>query len=360
MDEDRDHRGRSRFTLTDTEHGRTWGVCSVVDGLFTEPARGTYELFGWVPEGAGPHGWVGPRAWLVPEDGTLDPWLLGDAETLRPLPKTGSLVLAGEDDYEGPPEGYRGPVRAHDGHRWLGSCREFTRVLPTVRALPPLVLRGLAPGDELRAVLAKGTRKALDLEEVSLEIKDDRGDPLVDCVLWAKVEAWGPSPHGIGLIDLELGRYHTLVPEHARPIWERWFTGPPEAPAAWTGMGTRERGAWLDLVQQRACRRTHHGRAAGHAYELDGRNITDEPGLYLALGEAVNGPGGYFGGCLDALDDCLGGTFGYTAPATLLWRNAGTARAHLSQRLTPNGQRYDLFAEALQVLAEGGMNVTLA
>jgi len=64
---------------------------------------------------------------------------------------------------------------------------------------------------------------------------------------------------------------------------------------------------------------------------LYGRHITDVPGLYLALGDAVNGPGGYFGGCPDALDDCLRGTFGYTAPATLLWRDASTAREHLSR-----------------------------
>lgn len=74
----------------------------------------------------------------------------------------------------------------------------------------------------------------------------------------------------------------------------------------------------------------------------------------------MNGPGGYFGGCLAALNECLGGTLGYTAPATLLWRDAVTAREHLSQTLTPGGQPYDLFAEVLDVLAEAGMHVTLA
>nr|WP_243716086.1 barstar family protein [Actinomadura darangshiensis] len=74
----------------------------------------------------------------------------------------------------------------------------------------------------------------------------------------------------------------------------------------------------------------------------------------------MNGPGGYFGGCLEALRDCLGGTFGYTAPAALLWREAKTAREHLSQTLTPDGEPYDLFAEVLDVLAERGMHVTLA
>jgi hypothetical protein len=270
-------------------------------------------------------------------------------------------VLTGLDDYEGPPEGHRDSVRVHDGHRWLGSCREFARILPPEQTAPPLVLRGLAPGEELRRVLLKGSRRALELEQAALEIRDDRGEPLDELLLWAKVRAWHPSAYGTELIDLALdGEFFTPVPEHARTIWERWLAGPPETLDAWVGLDTRRRGAWLDLVRERACLRAHRDRPAGHAYELDGRHITDEPGLYLALGEAVNGPGGYFGGCLDAVDDCLGGTFGYTAPGTLLWRDAAIAREHLSRTLTPEGRPYDLFAEALDVLVEGRMHVTLA
>jgi hypothetical protein len=194
-------------------------------------------------------------------------------------------------------------------------------------------------------------RRALDPEEAALEIRDDRGELLTDRLPWATVSDWRPSSCGADLIDLEIdgGRF-TPVPEYARSIWERWLAGPPDAVNAWAGLDTRCRGAWLDLARERACRRSHHARPAGHAYELDGRHITDEPALYLALGEAVNGPGGYFGGCLAALDDCLRGTFGYTAPTTLLWRDAATAREHLSHALTPEGQPYDLFASALEAL----------
>lgn len=359
--EDWDHRRHGRYTLTETEHGHVLGVCAAVDGFFGEPQRGTYELFGWVPEDAQVRGWVGSRVWLVPDDNAHEPWLLEDAETPGQPLGTDSLVLTGLDDYEGPPEGHMGHVRVHDGHQWLGSCREFTRVLPAEPTAPPLVLRGLAQGDPLRAALGKGTRRALDLEEAALEIQDDQGEPLTDRLLWTKVRSWHPSSYGTDLIDLELdGELFTPVPEYARPIWEQWLAGPPDTLGAWADLDTRRRGAWLDLVRERACRRSHRDRPIGHAYELDGRHITDEPGLYLALGEAVNGPGGYFGGCLAALDDCLRGTFGYTAPATLLWWNAVTAREHLSQTLTPDGQPYDLFSEVLDALAEGGMHVTLA
>ncbi|MET7543885.1 barstar family protein [Streptomyces sp. NPDC005507] len=361
VQEDENHRGPTRYTLTEAEHGHAWGVCAEAEGLFGEPRRGTYELFDWVPVDGEMRDWVGSRVWLVPDDEGLEPWLLEDAESSGQFPGTGSLLLTGLDDYEGPPEGHRGSVRVHDGLRWLGSCREFARVLPPEQVAPPLVLRGLAQSDQLRAALMKGTRRALDLEETALEIRDDQGEPLTERLLWTRVTTWHPSSNGTDLIDLELdGKLFTPVPVYARPIWERWFAGPPNTLGAWACLDTRRRRAWLDLVRERACRRAHRDQPARHAYELDGRHITDEPGLYLALGEAVNGPGGYFGGGLDALDDCLGGTFGYTAPATLLWRDAVTAREHLSKTLTPDGQPYDLFAEVLNVLAEGDMHVTLA
>jgi RNAse (barnase) inhibitor barstar len=51
---------------------------------------------------------------------------------------------------------------------------------------------------------------------------------------------------------------------------------------------------------------------------LDGSHICDIPTFHIALGEAVNGSGGYYGGCLDALDDCICcGGFGLIAPFTL-------------------------------------------
>ncbi|MGW1956960.1 barstar family protein [Streptomyces sp. NPDC001920] len=359
MHEDRGRRGQGRYRLTDADTGRVWGVCAEVEGLFAEPRRGTYELFGWVPQGAEVRGWVGVRVWLVPEDRRLDAWLLEDAQCVGSYAPDG-LVLTGLDDYEGPPEAHSGPVRLHDGYRWLGSCREFTRILPPDLPEPSLVLRGLAPHDPLVRARRASNRRILHLDEVRLEIRDDRGEPLTDRPLWPKVRACKPSSFGTDLVDLELDGGLEPVPTHARRVWERGLAGPPDAPGEWTGLDTRQREAWLDLVRERGCRLRHRGRPAGQAYELDGRYITDEPALHLALGEAVNGPGGYFGGCLDAVADCLRGGFGHTAPASLLWRDAATAREHLSRVLAPEGEPYDLVATVIEILTEGGMRVTLA
>lgn len=45
-------------------------------------------------------------------------------------------------------------------------------------------------------------------------------------------------------------------------------------------------------------------------YVIDGSGITGLESFWDAIGEAVNGPGGYFGRGLDAFADCLSGGFG--------------------------------------------------
>ncbi|WP_406100936.1 barstar family protein [Streptomyces sp. NBC_01003] len=48
----------------------------------------------------------------------------------------------------------------------------------------------------------------------------------------------------------------------------------------------------------------------GQVFALDGRQVVDANSFYCALGEAINGPGGYFGWNLDAANDCLRGRWG--------------------------------------------------
>ncbi|MEU0374720.1 barstar family protein [Streptomyces sp. NPDC006283] len=45
-------------------------------------------------------------------------------------------------------------------------------------------------------------------------------------------------------------------------------------------------------------------------FVIDGAEVTGLDSFWKAIGEAVNGPGGYFGRNLDALADCLGGGYG--------------------------------------------------
>jgi RNAse (barnase) inhibitor barstar len=70
---------------------------------------------------------------------------------------------------------------------------------------------------------------------------------------------------------------------------------------------------------------------AGLVYEIDGERILDTDGFYTMIGEAVNGPGGYFGRGLDSLNDCLRGGFGAPedGPFSFVWRNSRRSRIAL-------------------------------
>ncbi|MEU3227308.1 barstar family protein [Streptomyces sp. NPDC006976] len=45
-------------------------------------------------------------------------------------------------------------------------------------------------------------------------------------------------------------------------------------------------------------------------YVIEGSRVTGPESFWTAIGEAVNGPGGYFGRNLDAFADCLSGGMG--------------------------------------------------
>ncbi|MGI5338435.1 barstar family protein [Streptomyces sp. CA-181903] len=254
-------------------------------------------------------------------------------------------------------------VRLHDEGQWLGRCGDFTEIVPAAdgaRGSGRLRLLGVAPEKELRDALARGTRRALRLGRVWLGPLDLRGESFAEHYTSIEVAGWRPSAFGDGLVDIDVVGESWEGPfPYERTAWERRRGGMPERVNSWSSYGTPEREAWLHLVRSHGCRKWHTAPPPGRRYHLDGRFVTDKPGLYLALGEAVNGPGGYFGGCLDALDDCLGGGFGVTAPFTLVWEHSDVARRALGRRLSPQGEEYSFFEAVLEVLGEFQVDVEL-
>lgn len=111
----------------------------------------------------------------------------------------------------------------------------------------------------------------------------------------------------------------------AGAVWSQWRAGPPSEPKQWTPYDREGRAAWLEVVRLYRPRARRDDRPAGSTVVVDGRFVTDVPGLYLAIGEAVNGPGGYFGADPDGLSDCLNGGFGAKTPFTVEWTSADTA-----------------------------------
>ncbi|WP_043665055.1 barstar family protein [Streptomyces xylophagus] len=66
-------------------------------------------------------------------------------------------------------------------------------------------------------------------------------------------------------------------------------------------------------------------------YVLDGTQIRTLDDFWRVIGEAVNGPGGYFGRNLDAFADCLSGGFGTPDDGDYVveWREHRVSRVHL-------------------------------
>lgn len=109
--------------------------------------------------------------------------------------------------------------------------------------------------------------------------------------------------------------------------WQRLRDSRLRRTGAWLTLTAAQKEGWLNAVRMYTDLSGGVPDESGGRYELDGRIIGDEPGFYCAIGEALRGPGGYFGATLDAFGDCLRGGFGVRAPFTLRWTAANTSRA---------------------------------
>ncbi|TXC96399.1 barstar family protein [Streptomyces sp. ISID311] len=109
----------------------------------------------------------------------------------------------------------------------------------------------------------------------------------------------------------------------AEKIWRRWASGIALEKGEWLQWPVSYQAAWLHVVQNSWF--TSNRRAARYGVDdvvyLDGAHISTRAGFFCALGEAVNGPGGYFGSNLDALADCISSSFGERSPVKIVWRN---------------------------------------
>lgn len=102
----------------------------------------------------------------------------------------------------------------------------------------------------------------------------------------------------------------------------------------WHKLSDEERLAWLKSARDRyfeeAQRRDLPQAPSGTRFELPGGLITDLTSFLCAMGEAINGPGGYFGLTMQAFDDCCVGGFGATPPFRLRWLDAAASQQALN------------------------------
>lgn len=192
---------------------------------------------------------------------------------------------------------------------------------------------GCLPSRRLREYLEGSRRYRLKnpLWLEGLRMLDAAGEPLAD--FWvSEITEWRPSRLGAERVDIIAEWGYDSPRASVRHIWERWWRTRPDRVNQWAVYGPEGRQEWLDIVSRAIGRGSSRvDRSPGHVYRLDGSHVTDECSFYLALGEAINGPGGYFGRNFSALDDCLAGRFGARTPFTLIWGDAHVARQSLAE-----------------------------
>jgi RNAse (barnase) inhibitor barstar len=222
----------------------------------------------------------------------------------------------------------------------------FTERQPEKQAWRTFRLFGCSPYGALAELLPRLTPATRHLANVEVRILDSRERPIGSYYVAAfEVNAARPSPLGPGLVDVRVSGVLLSQPHpRAEPIWDYFREGGPRIRGEWAGYSPEGREAWLEVVRRHSFRREAVPGAASSPYtvhrntakpepavfELDGERVEDRAGLYCALGEAVNGPGGYFGADLDSLRDCLRGGFGVQPPFDLRWKAADRARARLA------------------------------
>ncbi|MFE0801243.1 barstar family protein [Streptomyces sp. NPDC058812] len=223
-------------------------------------------------------------------------------------------------------------------------------------------LTGCLPqGGLLRSVGHVGSRRAL-AGNAWFELLDGDGATMgsyfVNEVTVIDVK---PSICGAGLVDLTMTLWCENAVAGAERVWDLIRTGRLNRTGMWHELASEDRRAWLSVTlwSREYQRQGKVDAPAGKVFTLDGRHIVDRDSFYCAIGEAINGPGGYFGWNLDALDDCLRGGWGATTPFTLHWDFSAQTRARLRERVPIGEREVALFDLLLEIFEEQGVSVTL-
>jgi RNAse (barnase) inhibitor barstar len=325
--------------------------CAEIDGLFAAlppRPRERFTLIGCEPEDA-LAGRLG-NVWLTPagaEPGDLGEYLcglvVGERRPSQVVPGTVDIDLDGfvhvydRTDAVHRPAAESGFVLTTVDDTPLGRCRDVTGVFrdegePPV---PQIRLLGCRPGPVmLTAIRSLGLTSKAAHRRRMIHTGVSRvvpGSPPLNVYGWhlsGSVSAAEPSALGEGLVDITVDSDPLEpLPTGVRGIVERFAAGRPALANLWAGYDRELRHHWCGVAL--AAHAGRPDRPPGGTYHLDGRFVTDVEGFYCAIGEAINGPGGYFGWNLDALDDCLFGGFGVHPPFRLAWHDSAVAREHL-------------------------------
>ncbi|MEV6243316.1 barstar family protein [Lentzea sp. NPDC051838] len=281
----------------------------------------------WDLTGLVVHGTV-PNGDLVDVVASAALRLSEDGPALGPVPR---CILFQDNLMVGDLVSAEGLPRPWPGHEW-----------------PPVTLIGVEHPERIQQV----RRWA---HEGGLRALDRHGRVMAEVPIHLEISSVTPSASGNGLFDVVLDQPPSHTPPRfrerpapsAQAVWDVWREGVPTERNLWARFDTDSRRDWKDLTfLARTEFDTDH---MGGTYELDGRYVTDEPGLHLAMSEALVGPGGYFGREFNGFKDCLHGGWGVKPGFTLVWNDAQVAHDAIR----------DYFLDVLELLRKFGVTVVL-
>ncbi|MGW6984774.1 barstar family protein [Streptomyces sp. NPDC054932] len=371
--------------VQDDEDGveQLWGRCAGVGGLFLDPVplpREVLTLRGCSPEGllndvlATPD--VPPRALgdvcveVWDDEQPVQWWTLTDAVVVahRPHPADPArydIVLdAGvrnDEKFGEPATPSRFELFAGTGGvAGAGRCSAVEGLFePREDPAPvPLELIGCEAAEPVLVGTQRPRRWARDW--VHLLVLDRHGAVTTSRPVGLAIAGVRPSVLGDGLEDITLADGGDDRPSPAvRPVWEKWYRGAPAEPNLWASYDARGREEWLELTTRGWRVPVPQPDRTGGEHHLDGRFVTDVPGLHCAIAEALLGPGRYFGREWNAFRDCLAGGFGVAPPFTLIWHDSEVARRSLAAEVFDPEGGPSYFEETVQLLERVGVTVVL-
>jgi len=195
----------------------------------------------------------------------------------------------------------------------------------------------------------------------------DLGDILVD-VLDANEVSLGPYDLWGAMLEADGDGRGTLwanvstAPRvSARMVWDRWREQLPQTYGQWSTLPAGDRDGWVEAAL------LHYFHEAGDRrtwpmpegqITLHGEHVVDLGSFFCAIGEAFNGPGGYFGNNFSALADCLGNLDRERGQwVQLRWTDVAVAEEGLARRVETGEGWRQLFDIAMRVLERYNVEV---
>ncbi|OWR31179.1 hypothetical protein CDO73_08565 [Saccharibacillus sp. O23] len=117
---------------------------------------------------------------------------------------------------------------------------------------------------------------------------------------------WNQAEAENGPVRLDLvGTFAEPVSEEVLKVWGLWRESLPIRTNEWVFLDENLQKGWLDAVRYRVNRGTSGIGQTAPPFRLDQTGVSSAENFFLALGEAVVGPCGYYGWNALSLDDLL-------------------------------------------------------